>query len=854
MTANRPRRFLHLLQFMMVLVFGTLFSTNALAFQIAIDPVGYTGPYRVNGQASVSGLTTVELAEGRHFIDNSRSNLPFDVDASGNVTSLNPGAAQGVDNRLVFNNVTIETDPVNYTGPYRIPKSGRFISVSGLQSFILIPNLQWIIDNSRSNLPFDVDASGNVTSLNPGAAQGVDNRLVFNNVTIETDPVNYTGPYRIPKSGRFISVSGLQSFILIPNLQWIIDNSRSNLPFDVDASGNVTSLNPGAAQGVDNRLVFNNVTIETDPVNYTGFYRIPKSGRFISVSGLQSFILIPNLQWIIDNSWANLPFNVDASGNVTSLKPGAAQGVGNKLVFENVLVNVDPTTYTGSYKVSFFGVNFSGPVDLTLIPTLATRVNAGSQGGTINPGTDQVTPPSLDFTISGETHTFLFSIGSANSPPVADAGGSYSVDEGGSVTVAATGSDPDDDPITFAWDLDNNGTFETPGQSVPFSAAGLDGPSTQTIAVQVTDDGGLSATDQATVNVQNVAPTVGAITAPVDPVQVGIEISAAASFTDPGTPDTHTAVWDWGDESTSTGTVDQENDTVSGTHTYTVAGVYTVTLTVTDDDDGSGESIDQVTITVLTPQQALELICAQLQDIVNNNPGTPLADKIEDAKAKTQTAVNELNKDPADNQAATGNIEGAVGDLEVAVNAGLFDPEEGAQLMDQLAGIARQIAADALAQAIDGGGNPTIIAEAQQALADGDALRISGAFKDAINNYKVGLTKAESAGSGPAMKPAVVWEREAPKTFSLLQNVPNPFNPSTTIRYTLSEASDVRLTIYNALGQEVRALINATQSTGVQSVQWDGRDASGELVATGLYIYRLEAGPNVAIRKMILAK
>ena len=104
-----------------------------------------------------------------------------------------------------------------------------------------------------------------------------------------------------------------------------------------------------------------------------------------------------------------------------------------------------------------------------------------------------------------------------NQPPVADAAGPYSVDEGGSVTVVATGSDPDNDPITFAWDLDNNGSFETSGQSVPFSAAGLDGPSTQTIVVQVTDDGGLSATDQATVNVQNVAPTVGAITAPVDP-------------------------------------------------------------------------------------------------------------------------------------------------------------------------------------------------------------------------------------------------------------------------------------------------------------------------------------------------
>ena len=93
-----------------------------------------------------------------------------------------------------------------------------------------------------------------------------------------------------------------------------------------------------------------------------------------------------------------------------------------------------------------------------------------------------------------------------------------------------------------------------------------------------------------------------------------------------------------------------------------------------------------------------------------------------------------------------------------------------------------------------------------------------------------------------------------PLRFEVEQNYPNPFNPSTTIRYTLVEASDVRLTIYNALGQEVRALVNATQSAGVQSVQWDGRDALGKLVASGLYIYRLEAGTKVAVRKMIFAK
>jgi predicted extracellular nuclease len=92
-----------------------------------------------------------------------------------------------------------------------------------------------------------------------------------------------------------------------------------------------------------------------------------------------------------------------------------------------------------------------------------------------------------------------------NNPPTADAGGPYAVNEGSSITLTATGSDPEGQPLSYAWDLDNNGTFETPGQSVSF--AGVDGPATLTVNVQVTDNGGLTAMASATVTVNNVAPT-----------------------------------------------------------------------------------------------------------------------------------------------------------------------------------------------------------------------------------------------------------------------------------------------------------------------------------------------------------
>ena len=88
-----------------------------------------------------------------------------------------------------------------------------------------------------------------------------------------------------------------------------------------------------------------------------------------------------------------------------------------------------------------------------------------------------------------------------NAAPTVDAGGPYAVAEGGSVTLTASGSDPDGDTLEYSWDLDGNGSFETPGQSVTFSAGGRQAPSTANVAVRVTDPDGLTGTDASTVDV-----------------------------------------------------------------------------------------------------------------------------------------------------------------------------------------------------------------------------------------------------------------------------------------------------------------------------------------------------------------
>jgi hypothetical protein len=107
-----------------------------------------------------------------------------------------------------------------------------------------------------------------------------------------------------------------------------------------------------------------------------------------------------------------------------------------------------------------------------------------------------------------------------------------------------------------------------------------------------------------------------------------------------------------------------------------------------------------------------------------------------------------------------------------------------------------------------------------------------------------------------AWEPGVGTEpRESlPERFALKQNYPNPFNPATTINYNLNVSADVKLVVYNILGQNVRTLVNRTVQAGEYSAHWDGRDEIGNLVSTGIYFYRLEAGDQIQVRKMLLMK
>jgi hypothetical protein len=178
------------------------------------------------------------------------------------------------------------------------------------------------------------------------------------------------------------------------------------------------------------------------------------------------------------------------------------------------------------------------------------------------------------------------------------------------------------------WDLDSNGSYETTGASFNFSAAALDGPSTQPLRgrVEHPTDGRIGYADSF-VSVTNVAPVIGTFglrdsanreMGPGDFALLGVPITFHTTFTDPGKPDTHTLTVDWADGTLS---LQADLDTFSpatggfvgsatDVHAYTTSGDFIVFNTITDDDGGLSSSASP--LRVMTAEEALDWVIDQL--------------------------------------------------------------------------------------------------------------------------------------------------------------------------------------------------------------------------------------------------
>ncbi len=159
-------------------------------------------------------------------------------------------------------------------------------------------------------------------------------------------------------------------------------------------------------------------------------------------------------------------------------------------------------------------------------------------------------------------------------------------------------------------------------------------------------------------------------------------------------------------------------------------------------------------------------------------------------------------------------------------------------------------------------------------LAESESFALSSAVfsssgrSSASSSYSMVSTLGQSLPIGPSAgtnyslyagfwnetNPVATEAKETPLAFSLSQNYPNPFNPVTTIDYSIAGKTQVGLVIFDVSGRRVRTLVREKQLPGGYSVVWDGRNDGGRPVATGIYFYRLTAGRNIKIKKMVVLR
>ncbi len=153
-------------------------------------------------------------------------------------------------------------------------------------------------------------------------------------------------------------------------------------------------------------------------------------------------------------------------------------------------------------------------------------------------------------------------------------------------------------------------------------------------------------------------------------------------------------------------------------------------------------------------------------------------------------------------------------------------------------------------------GNPVTVTPENLPLANGDSFileELLGTAVVATHSLQNGqpLQISSRAVTQLALRKVTAT---LPTAFAVEQNYPNPFNPATEIRFALPGASDVEITIYNALGQKVNTLVNRKFDAGFHSVKWNGTDERGSGVSSGIYFYRVSAGAFSSVKKMLLVK
>lgn len=458
---------------------------------------------------------------------------------------------------------------------------------------------------------------------------------------------------------------------------------------------------------------------------------------------------------------------------------------------------------------------------------------------------DNGTPP-----MSSAQLSVAITVNDVNRPPIAQAGPDQTAEcTGVPITITLNGaasSDPDGDALTYSWS-ENNAEVSTQVSPILSLAKG-----SHTFTLVVSDGKGGDASDQVVVDVVDTTPPV--VTLKGD---ASLTIECHTSFSDPGAsatdacdgpvpvvtsgsvnPDqlgTYTLTYTAADAAHNSASLTRAVQVLDTTAPTAVAWLTPVSSSRDEDDDKDAGNLFRAAVSATDACDPNPVVTAYI-----TQPLTPASSCTVSYKREKKNRIG-------------------IEQEKRRVVVRLKGPDEAAL---------RALWAQALAQ----GGFPVVDRQVVRLDAKRDnhpeakfqfdkqlrlisaktsGLRLVAFATDASGN-KSAVVTATPPGGRKAVAGAEV--EVAPARFALEPNYPNPFNPSTRLRYALDDLQEVRLVIYNVTGQQVRVLVDQAQGPGNYEVTWDARDASGFSVAPGLYLYRLEAEGQVAVGKMMLAK
>jgi hypothetical protein len=490
---------------------------------------------------------------------------------------------------------------------------------------VLTTGLAASVDDPNSNVPDATDASDDKSeNLGGGLVRGTSSYdvsvlKVDLNVPATANCLRFDFQFLSEEFAEYVNTQYNDAFIAeLDSSTWsTTGTSTINAPnnFAFDTGGNVISVNTSftspasallnAAGTYDGATPLLSAAHPVTPGAHSVYFSIFDQGDHI----LDSAAFLDNLQvgFVPDPTMQCVPGAQLKRFELNLTPASATKDVGTAHTVTATLTNVDDGTPIAGGSINFeaSGANTAAGTATTNAAGQATFTYTGTAVGTDTisacydvdsnatcGGTDPVAP--------------AVTVVWTNSPPVPDAGGPYSTDEGTAVAVSGSATDVNNDPITFAWSytpvsgVDVGATCAFADSTDPTTTVTCTDDGTYELTLQADDGRGGVASDTAALTVSNVAPVVGAVTgAPAGPISVGTPVNLSATYTDAGSNDTHTAVWAWDDGSTSP--AGATGGSTSGTHTYTTPGVYTPCVTVTDDDLADDTSCVTTYIVVYDP-------------------------------------------------------------------------------------------------------------------------------------------------------------------------------------------------------------------------------------------------------------